>query len=40
LCAFTSMMLMETSVISWLLVIIIAASVAVLIAHAIDAIRS
>jgi hypothetical protein len=31
---------METNVISWLVVIIIAVSVAILIAHAIDAIRS
>jgi len=33
-------MMVEMSVISWLIVIIIAASVAVLVAHAIDAIRS
>jgi hypothetical protein len=31
---------METNVITWLVVIIIAVSVAILIAHAIDAIRS
>jgi hypothetical protein len=31
---------METNVISWLVVIIIAVSVAILIAHVIDAIRS